>query len=659
MPFNNMGILTRAAERLTVLKRCVERMSWRYTALLLLGAIVLSAIATSSAIVRVTDTVHDAELPRLHQAIELVTHVSNFDIALLRYQLAINKFLTGAITTTRFEELYQSTRVEMDAHLAFMESSFGSMNSISELRTRHLNLLSQTNYVDIVSLNVLEKKNVDVFLSTLNKSTNNVRLQIEVVEQQVQDQLSDTEAIASDKADDIGDVGSTIGAIILLFGVFMAYHVWSRFRIEDKLTFQTTHDPLTGLPNRQTFEALLHQQAHTLHTVVIGRVDRFERVIGSLGHGMGDQLMQLVAERIQGVVERQDGKIFRLDGARLAMLYGIPKESDLLQNVVVELRERMKEPYLLGSQEIFLSFSLGVAEFPLDGNDSVELMKNAEAALHSALEAGGDSCEVYSQVLNARANERLALEAALCHAVERNELVLHYQPQLCIATGKVRGFEALVRWNHEGRLIPPSDFIPLAEESGQIVELGAWVLLQACLQAQQWHALTGQQIPIAVNVSPRQFRHPNFIQDVMDILSSTKVDNKSIELEITESMLIEPNGNVSSILKSLRAMGLRIAIDDFGVGYSNLSYLASFPISHLKIDRSFVKNLEFGPKHVSLIQGAIQLGQNLGMTVIAEGVESESQVDYLRDMGCDCLQGYFFAKPMPAEAAYELLEASV
>jgi diguanylate cyclase (GGDEF)-like protein len=626
----------------------------------LLAILIGSGIYLSYVMTRTARNIRAGAVPQLEENVTLLEHVSSFESALLRHQLAMNKYFNESIDHNRFLVLQQLTQQEMDKHLTCVISSLGMTRAVRDIRGAYRDLNDAPFPSDarstVSGANRLAAKQA---LFNLNLKTNRIRDQLDAVKHDAEAKLYRSEGLASTSIYDITLLIYVFSAGVFFTGLFMIYHVWARFRSEDELAFQATHDPLTGLAHRRSFEARLGKLTNTPYTIVLGRIDRFERVIGGLGHAVGDRMMQQIAGRIKQIAEQHGGEAFRLDGANIAILYKLTKTAPTLHIALSDMRKELHRPFILDRHEIFSSLSLGTAEYPSDAADPIQLLKNADAALRAAHDAGGDCYEVYTEALNTRANERLLLEAALSHAIERKELELHYQPQQCLRTGRLMGFEALIRWRHQDKLVSPADFIPLAEESGLIVALGDWVFARACEQAKKWCNRSNRDpesnLLIAVNISPRQFRHPNFLQKITDTLRQSEVDPGTIELEITEGMVMEGADHMIALLSSLRALGLQLAIDDFGTGYSSLSYLTRFPVNRLKIDQSFVSRLDRGHNDVSIVQAAIQLGHNLGMEVIAEGVESESQRQCLERLGCDQIQGYCYGRPLTVKAATEFL----
>jgi diguanylate cyclase (GGDEF)-like protein len=413
-------------------------------------------------------------------------------------------------------------------------------------------------------------------------------------------------------------------------------------------------DALTGLPNVHTFNdrmaQTLSQAPFTGQTVAILLLDldRFKVINDTLGHRTGDTLLTLVAERLQTTVYGSDS-VARLGGDEFLVL--LPRLGSLedVTQVVQKVFDRFREPFTVGDHDLFVTISMGVAIYPLDGSTGEVLVKNADIAMYRAKQLGGAGYQFYTAGMNARAMERIALETGLHRALDRGELVVHYQPLVDVATGRIDGVEALVRWQHPTRgLIPPCDFIPLAEETGLIVPIGAWVLRSACRQARAWQDRLERPLRVAVNLSPRQFRDPRLLREIEEILLETRLPAWLLELEITETAAMHDVVASQETLQNLKALGIRITMDDFGTGYSSLAYLKTFPIDSLKIDRSFIKDLATSPADVAITVASITVAHGLDLRVIAEGVETEHQLDLLRRHDCDAFQGFLVSRPAPA-----------
>jgi diguanylate cyclase (GGDEF)-like protein len=446
--------------------------------------------------------------------------------------------------------------------------------------------------------------------------------------------------------------------LAILTSALMLYHVWAKVRVEKELAHQAGHDPLTGLAHRRSFEARLRNLSDMPHAVVLGTIDRFSRIVGGFGHAFGDRMMVGLARRIRQAAEGNGGEVFRLDGANFAILYRCVRDSPAFDAALTALRADVRVPYSCEGHEVFTTLSLGAVSYPEDGKEPDVLLRNADAALQASRQAGGDKLTAYSRQLNAQAGQRLDLESMLRHAIERGELELHYQPQQSLGDASLVGFEALVRWRRNGELVPPARFIPLAEESGLIVAIGDWVLEEVCRQLKVWQARSERELVIAVNISPRQFAAPDFLSRIEALLARTRINPACIELEITEGVMVDDAESAIVLLQNLRALGLKLSIDDFGTGYSSLAYLSRFPIHKLKIDQSFVRNMQAQKEQRAIVQATISLGHSLGLTVIAEGVETEAQRSLLRNWQCDEMQGYYYSRPLPPVAAFKFLEAA-
>ncbi|HEY6897201.1 MAG TPA: bifunctional diguanylate cyclase/phosphodiesterase, partial [Rhodocyclaceae bacterium] len=445
----------------------------------------------------------------------------------------------------------------------------------------------------------------------------------------------------------------------LIFGIAMlvAHHIKARALAEDELAYSAGHDLVTGRLNRRTLETVINSLGGEPRQVVVISLERFHRLVGTLGHEVADAALRAVAERVETMTRVFGAQMFRLDGANFALLYPPPSAAAEGSDVHAIL-EAGAQPFQVGQYELLIAIVCGAARYPEDGGDAVNLIRNANTALQHAKRID-TRFYAYESSLNARSAERLALEAALGHAVERKELELFYQPQMDIDSGRIIGAEALVRWRRDGKLISPIEFIPIAEESGLIVAMGEWILREACRQAMAWKAAGLGEPVVAVNISARQFQDPRFFDTVTQALADTGVPPAMIELEITESAIMQDPDAVVAELERLRGLGLALAIDDFGTGYSSLSYLKRFPLDKLKVDQSFVRPLtpESPAEDSAIVEAVVRLGQTLGLKVIAEGVETEDQLALLGRLGCDEIQGYWFSKPMPLAEATAFLAA--
>jgi diguanylate cyclase (GGDEF)-like protein/PAS domain S-box-containing protein len=442
----------------------------------------------------------------------------------------------------------------------------------------------------------------------------------------------------------------------------------ARKEMEVRLAHLANHDPLTGLPNRNLLadrlgQALIAAARHARAAgVLFLDLDRFKVINDSLGHSAGDRLLKAVAERLQDSV-REGDTVARLGGDEFIVILDDMAQPQDAALVAQKILESFVQPFHVevpeagGVQEFFFTTSIGISLYPGDGEDVDTLLKNADTAMYRAKERGGNSYQFFTPEMDTRARQRLSLENALRNALERREFVLHYQPQIDLATQNVIGVEALLRWNHpEQGLVAPADFIPLLEETGFIVPVGEWVLREACAQATAWRASGLPPLRVAVNLSARQLRHERFADTVAAALADTGMDPGDLELEITESAVMQQVEVSLETLSRVRALGVRLAMDDFGTGYSSLSHLKLLPINTVKIDQSFVRDMPADENDAAIVQAIIVLARTLRLDVIAEGVETKEQLAFLRAHGCDAMQGYLFSRPLPAAEVKPLLD---
>ena len=449
--------------------------------------------------------------------------------------------------------------------------------------------------------------------------------------------------------------------------------------VQARLSLLANYDGLTGLPNRSLFQDRLSQAVRRadrhqrMVALLFLDLDRFKTVNDSLGHAIGDHLLQLVAQRltqslrvsdtithtVTDETENNGVTVSRLGGDEFTIILEDIHQVEHAAMVARRVIDAFVRPFMVENQEIYASASIGITVYPLDKATADQLIKHADAAMYRAKELGRANYQFYTDDLNTRAQQRLSLEAGLRHALERNEFELHYQPKIDVISGKVLGVEALIRWNHPDRgLIPPIAFIPILEETGLIVCVGEWVLRRACKQIATWQNQGIPQLRLAVNLSPRQFRQDRLTEIVAEILADTGITPRQLELEVTESLLMDNTELSISTLSGLREMGVKVAVDDFGTGYSSLNYLRRFPIDILKIDKSFVCELTSNVDDAAIAAAIIALAHSLRLTVIAEGVETEAQLNHLRRQGCDQAQGFFISRPLPAEACLDWMQCN-
>jgi diguanylate cyclase (GGDEF)-like protein/PAS domain S-box-containing protein len=426
-----------------------------------------------------------------------------------------------------------------------------------------------------------------------------------------------------------------------------------RKKHEQELEYQSTHDALTGLPNRTLLSDRLEQYIGIAErydskvAVAFVDLDQFKIINDSMGHHAGDELLKTMAIRLSECVRETD-TVVRLGGDEFVLLLtGVHRIEDISESIGRVLAS-ISRPCQIEGREFIVSCSIGISIYPDDASDTTALLKYADSAMYKAKQSGRNTFHFYTAELNKRLMERLDLEYRLRRALENNEFLLHYQPKMNFATGKICGAEALIRWQPPAeKMISPASFIPVAEETGLIEDIGYWVLKHACQQALYLSQRVGKVFPIAVNVSPRQFRQAGLVNSVRLVLQESGLDPACLELEITESSLVHDTKNFIHTLHELKALGVKLAIDDFGTGYSSMAYLKDFPVDRLKIDQVFVSHLETEPSNIAILKAIIALGHSLGMKVIAEGVETAYQQAFLHGIGCDELQGYYFSKPLP------------
>ena len=433
---------------------------------------------------------------------------------------------------------------------------------------------------------------------------------------------------------------------------------------EIRIAHQATHDMLTGLPNRVLLADRIGQAVQaaardgTQLAVAFLDLDNFKFVNDSLGHEAGDELIRTAARRLKSCLRESD-TVARLGGDEFVLLLPRLEEGDArLIHAVQRVLASMAEPCDIGSRQLSVSCSIGVAVYPAHGRDTEALLRNADAAMYHAKQSGRNNFKFYSGDLKRFQVDRLAIESQLRRALEEQQFELHYQPQVSLGPGagdgRFSGCEALIRWRTPDGLVSPARFIPLAEDTGLIEPIGDWVLRSACEQVRDWARL-GAALRVSVNVSPRQFRQPQLARRIETILADTGVQPGMIELEITESCLAHDSRRFLRTLENLKELGVGLALDDFGAGYSSLAYLRTIPIDRLKIDRTFVADLETDGKGRAIVMAIVALGRNLGIKVLAEGVETPQQYQLLRSIGCDEIQGYYSSMPLPAAAFAELL----
>lgn len=447
-----------------------------------------------------------------------------------------------------------------------------------------------------------------------------------------------------------------------------------RKKFEEQITHMAYHDALTNLPNRYLFEDRLRQAIalaknhERIMAILFVDIDHFKNINDSLGHNSGDMLLKDIADRLTKYVRASDSiarfgtegsenTVARLGGDEFTILLTeITKVQDAA-TVAQRAIDMISQPFKIGDREIFINVSIGISLYPQDAEDVETLLRKADTALYHAKNMGRNGFQFYSESMNVAISERYDIESKLRKALDRKELQLFYQPQVDIVTGRIIGLESLIRWFQiDSKKIPPNTFIPVAEATGLILPIGEWVIRTACEQNKAWQTSGLEPIPVAVNISGVQFQRKNFVEIVAKILAETNLNPQYLELEFTEGTIMQKTKETMEKFNDLRALGVRISIDDFGTGYSSLSYLKLFPISTLKIDQTFIHDIPIDKDNISITKAIIALGHSLNLRVIAEGVETKQQLDFLLKQGCDAMQGYFISMPLDIHAITKFLK---
>jgi len=468
------------------------------------------------------------------------------------------------------------------------------------------------------------------------------------------------EVAIEDSAAPIHDrAGHVIGAVIVFHDVSAAR------AMTEQMTFAAQHDLVTALPNRMLLNDRIAQSislAHRNHksmALLFLDLDRFKEVNDSLGHTVGDKLLTSVAKRLVKGVRHSD-TVSRHGGDEFVILLSEITHPEDAATSAEKLLLSLAAPHYIGGNEVHIGSSIGISIYPDDGLDAETLTKNADAAMYHAKESGRNNCQFFKPEMNLKAVARHSLESSMRHALDRDEFLLHYQPKIDLHTGKIKGVEALIRWEQNGGgLVPPAEFIPVAEACGLIVPIGRWVLRKACQQARSWQDAGLPSLQISVNVSAIELRDKDFVQGVKTILSETGLAARFLELEVTESVLMKDTPSTIELLQEVKRIGIRLAIDDFGTGYSSMSYLETFPIDVLKIDQSFVRKITSNPDDSLVVSAIINIAKSLKYLVIAEGVETREQKAYLQSRRCDWAQGFLFSRPLAAPQLVQLLHTGI
>ena len=466
------------------------------------------------------------------------------------------------------------------------------------------------------------------------------------------------ESAIEDSAAPIHDrEGRIIGAVIVFHDVSAAR------AMSLEMTYAAQHDLVTNLPNRLLLNDRIAQsialarRQHRPAALIFLDLDRFKYINDSLGHATGDKLLQSVSKRLLASVRRSD-TVSRQGGDEFVILLSEITYPEDAATSAKKILLSLSAPHSIAGQDLHIDGSIGISVYPGDGEDAETLIKNADTAMYHAKEKGRNNFQFFKADMNLKAVERQSLEGSLRRALERKEFLLHYQPKVNLNTGEITGVEALVRWQQPDRgLVPPAQFVPVAEDCGLILPMGRWVLREACRQARAWQDAGLPPLPIAVNVSAVEFRDKGFVESVRSILSETGLDARYLELELTEGVLMGEAESTACVLQELKTMGVHLAVDDFGTGYSSLSYLRQFPIDVLKIDRSFVHQITSDPDDSTIVSAIINMGKSLKHVVVAEGIETQLQRAYLQTLRCAEGQGYLFSRPLGAAQFAQMLQS--
>ncbi|MEI6414818.1 MAG: bifunctional diguanylate cyclase/phosphodiesterase [Pseudomonadota bacterium] len=619
-------------------------LAWLFLAASLLGFGLSAFIASTSR------DIMQASTPLVREKIPLLEDIGQVERSLLATQNNNYQYFAYAINRPTFLNTGQQLQADFERSLTRLERAFPGDARLVTIREAFQNSSKLLPQLDrLMEPSPQEKGDLDevrAVLVEMTIDTTEIRNILSELRHLIQQAVYQAGAETESKVAQMTTLIVAYSVLIFFIALLVVYHIQARARAESQLAYNAVHDFVTGLYNRRALETRLKGLDDRSWILITIAVERFHRLAGTLGHEIADAALRAFAERLQRQAGMLKPEMYRLDGAKFGLLYYV-EENQATNQALMDIFNAATQPIHVGQYELLISIACGSARFPSDGQDAVTLMRNANTALQQA-QRSGQGYVAYVPAFNARSAERLEMEAALGHAVERDELVLLYQPQMAIATGRLVGFEALVRWRQGEWMISPVDFIPIAEETGLIVPLGEWILRQACRQAADWQAAGSGPLVVAVNISARQFQDPGFLEMVTRTFREVGVAPALIELEITESAIMQDPDRVIDELQQLQQLGISLAIDDFGTGYSSLAYLKRFPIDKLKVDQSFVRQLgeSCASKDSAIVEAVVRLGQTLNLRVIAEGVETEAQLKLLGEMGCDEIQGYLLSKPL-------------
>ena len=611
---------------------------------------------------RTTTMLSREQLPLLKEISILKNNINRIEPSLYEYYATAdrNEYLKRTSESERLiERSWQAIRPEFKGHAASqqlqsdLEGFESSYQKIRAIATQLDGVLG-ANEIDwdqarsLLTLLTVESQRITGILDEL----------VDIVQHDVFTAGNSAEA----GLNKIVSLATAYSLAIFVGALLVGFALNSRQKAELKLVEQARHDAVTGLPNRLSFEEVIARNPGKQFGLMLFGIDQFKRVLGGLGLNAGDHLLQAVAVRIQQAIKTyqlDDCGLFRFEGVEFGLMVKGAENVANLQNIANVIHAAMEAHFFVEGREMFVTLNCGVSLYPIDSQDARNVVRNAGAAMQASREQGKNRLAIYDQDMNTLALDRLALENDLRRAIERNELHLHYQPQLSLTTGEVIGVEALLRWQRNGQTISPAAFIPHAEVSGLIIPIGYWVLQQACLQAKHWQEQGLPTIIVAVNISPRQFLQDDFVGTVQKVLEETGLPAGLLELEITEGAAVQNVEQVIANLVLLKQLGVHLSIDDFGTGYSSLSYLKRFSVDKLKIDQSFIRQMHLSEQDSAIVTVVIELGHQLGLTVIAEGVETMEQLNHLKQLGCDEIQGYYASRPISPQQFEERLAAGL
>lgn len=618
-----------------------------------MGFILAGFIANSSQ--RVTEI----STQLIREKIPQLQTIGQIENTLLNIQTSHYQFFAYSINLEEFSaQLEQHYRV-IDRALLTLKKDFPLSKDLAiiEDNYQHLKMLP-ARLISLMQANPIDWEEARAVLVELSLDNREIQNQLLNIRKTTENAVIHASGLTGKQAHQVVQLVTLYSFLILLIAALVMHYLQLKNQAENRLVHNAYHDVITGQLNRRALEEKIQSVGDASYRLAIIAIERFDRMETALGHAETDKILRHIGNILQDKVRHFDATVYRLEGASFGLLFAQPN-GEMQQQIDSLLNHMGHTPITINGYDLRIALLIGTAEFPLDGNNPVTLLRNASSALRHAKLQQLNYVQ-YAEIQNAQSQEKLIMEAALAQAVGRQELELHYQPQFDTRRQKIIGFEALIRWRRNGKLISPAEFIPLAEESGLIIPIGEWVLQEACRQAMLWQKMGFADLVIAVNIAPRQFQSLSFVEMVKRTLHESRIAPNQIELEITESAIMHDPNKVTRELVELRELGLQLAIDDFGTGYSSLAYLQRFPIDKLKIDQSFTKSLSnMGSGDSAIVQAIIRLTQSLNMRVIAEGVETAEQMQILQNLGCHEIQGYLFSRPLTVADASQLLESEI